>query len=76
MPPIGVPVCLTEKTKGCQRGGEYLARIREPAGLSGPIPMPISAAATTATGHAEAVPANARPRAAANKETWQVRMAP
>ncbi|GIS88417.1 MAG: hypothetical protein CM1200mP18_11270 [Gammaproteobacteria bacterium] len=45
MPPSGVPVCLTEKTKGCHCVGVCLAKILEPAGLSGPVPRPTRTAA-------------------------------
>ena len=50
MPPIGVPVCLIEKTSGCHGGGACRDRICELAGFSIPVPRPISSAATRAIG--------------------------
>ena len=76
MPPSGVPVCLTEKTKGCHCGGVCLAKILEPAGLSGPVPMPTSTAAPIATGQKGRALASPRPSTPTNKATWQVRMTP
>ena len=76
MPPIGVPVCLIEKTNGCHFGGAWRAKIRELAGFWGPCPMPIKTAAITAAGQAAMVPPTHKPSAPKASENWLMRITP